>query len=111
MKHVKKSGPQQDWEIRSAALDKKFQELKRRTEIKERYGVFTQKMFEELLEELRIRLRSDIRKDLESVHEKLDWLVGAYRKFDEEYALIVNKLSNVDERVDDLEKQKVSVVQ
>ncbi len=94
-----------------AALDKKFRELKRRTEIKERYGVFTQKMFEQLLEELRIRLHSDIRKDLESVHEKLDWLVGAYRKFDEEYTLIVNKVSSLNEKIEDLEKKSTSVVQ
>lgn len=89
---------------RHAAIEKKFQELKRRTEIKERYGVFTQKMFEQLLEELRVRIKEDLKGELHKLDEKLDWLIGAYKKFDEEQTLLSNKVSDLDERTEILEK-------
>lgn len=65
---------------RQAAIDKKFRALKRRTEIKERYGVFTQKMFEQLLEELRMRIHEDLKSELHSLDGKLDWLISEYKK-------------------------------
>lgn len=92
-------------EKRFAEADKRFQELKRRTEIKERYGVFTQKMFEDLLEELRGRIREDLTAGLQSTNQKLDWLIGEYKKFDEEHILLGGRVSNHDERIDELEKK------
>ena len=68
--------------------------MKRRAEIKERYGVFTQQMFEELLEQLRVRIREDLTKELQRLDDKLDWLIGAYKKFDEEQTLLNGKVSN-----------------
>jgi len=85
--------------------EKKFQEIKRRTEIKERYGVFTQKMFENLLEELRIRIKEDIKQKLDPLNDKLDWLIGAYKKFDEEHTLLSNKTSDHDDRLEKIEKK------
>jgi hypothetical protein len=98
-------------DTRHAAVEKKFQALKRRTKIKERYGVFTQKMFEQLLEELRVRIKQDVKSELHKLDEKLDWLIGAYKKFDEEQILLSNKLSDQDERLEKLEKKSRVVVQ
>lgn len=83
----------------------KFQEIKRRTEIKERYGVFTQQMFENLLEELRIKMNEDIKLKLDPLNVKLDWLIGAYKKFDEEYALLTNKVSKHNDKLEIIEKK------
>lgn len=94
-----------------SSIDKKFQEAKRRSEIKERYGVFTQKMFEQLLEELRLRIKDDMKSELHKLDEKLDWLIGAYKKFDEEQILLSNKATNLDERIEILEKNSRVVVQ
>ncbi len=92
-------------EKRYAEIDKRFQALKRRTEIRERYGVFTQKMFEDLLEELRGRIREDLTAGLQSTNQKLDWLIGEYKKFDEEHILLVGRVSHHDDRIDKLEKK------
>ncbi|MCJ7826363.1 hypothetical protein MUP56_01960 [Patescibacteria group bacterium] len=85
--------------------EKKFREIKRRTEIKERYGVFTQKMFENLLEELRIRIKEDIKQKLDPLNDKLDWLIGAYKKFDEEHTLLNSRISNHEDRIEKVEKK------
>jgi len=85
--------------------EKRFQELKQRTEIKERYGVFTQKMFEDVLEELRGRIKEDTREMLDPLNEKLDWLIGAYKKFDEEYTLLSDISSEHTERLNSIEKK------
>ena len=85
--------------------DQKFQELKHRSEIKERYGVFTQKMFEGLLEDLRGRIKEDTRVMLDPLNDKLDWLIGAYKKFDEEQTLLSNTLSVQNDRLDIIEKK------
>ena len=98
-----------EWEKRQAAFDKKFEELKKRTEIKERYGVFTQKMFEELLEELRVRIREDLRSELVKLDEKLDWLMGKYKDLDEEHILITGRLSENTDRLEIVE-QRLGVV-
>ena len=86
-------------------IEKKFQEIKHRTEIKERYGVFTQKMFEDLLEELRGRIKEDTRVLLDPLNEKLDWLIGTYKKFDEEQTLLSNISSKQNDRLDVIEKK------
>ena len=83
----------------------KFQEIKRRTEIKERYGVFTQQMFENLLEELRIKMNEDIKLKLDPLNVKLDWLIGEYKKFDEEYTLLSNKVSKHGDKLEIIEKK------
>lgn len=92
-------------------FDKKFRELKRRTEIKERYGVFTQKMFEQLLQELRTRIHEDLKSELHSLDGKLDWLIGQYKKLDEEHTLISGRIADIGERVEDLEKKQSVAVQ
>lgn len=86
-------------------LEKKFQEIKRRSEIKERYGVFTQKMFEQLLEELRERIREDLKSELHKLDEKLDWIIAVYKKLDEENTLMTGKIADHDERIENLEKK------
>ena len=91
---------QNDFEDR---VEKNFQDVKRRSEIKERYGVFTQKMFEQLLEELRLRIRDDTKFDYNKLNEKLDWLIGAYKKFDEEHTLLSNKVSSIEDRLNTTE--------
>ena len=96
---------------RHAAIEKKFQALKRRTEIKERYGVFTQKMFEQLLGELRMRIREDLKSELHSLDGKLDWLITQYKKLDEEHTLLSGRSADLDERVEKLEKVNRVVVQ
>ena len=98
-----------EWEKRQAEIDKKFEELKRRTEIKERYGVFTQKMFEELLEELRVRIREDLHNELAKLDEKLDWLMGKYKDLDEEHILITGRLSENTDRLETVE-QRLGIV-
>jgi len=85
--------------------DRKFKEIKRRSEIKERYGVFTQKMFENLLEELRIKMNEDIKLKLDPLNVKLDWLIGEYKKFDEEYTLLSNKVSKHGDKLEIIEKK------
>jgi len=85
--------------------DRKFKEIKRRSEIKERYGVFTQKMFENLLEELRIKMNEDIKLKLDPLNVKLDWLIGAYKKFDEEYTFLSNTVSKNEDRLNIIEKK------
>jgi predicted nuclease with TOPRIM domain len=96
---------------RHAAVEKKFQAVKRRTEIKERYGVFTQKMFEQLLEELRIRIKDDLKTELHKLDGKLDWLITKYTKIDTEQILLSNKVTNLEERTEALEKSSQVVVQ
>lgn len=86
-------------------LDKKFQELKRRSEIKERYGVFTQKMFEQLLEELRSRIREDLKSELHKLDGKLDWLITEYKKLDEEHTLLNGRLSDHSDRIEIIEEK------
>ena len=97
--------------ISEKALDKKFQEIKRRSEIKERYGAFTQKMFEQLLEELRVRIHEDLKSELHSLDGKLDWLIGQYKKLDEEHTLITARVGDQEERIEDLEKRSTLAVQ
>ena len=103
----KKQGSTEDtaWEKRQAASDKKFEELKRRTEIKERYGVFTQKMFEELLDELRVRIREDLHSELHKLDEKLDWLMGKYKELVEEHTLFTGRLSENTDRLETIEQR------
>ena len=96
---------------RHAALEKKFQEVKRQAAIKERYGVFTQKMFEQLLEELRVRIKEDLKTELHSLDGKLDWLITSYTKFNQEQILQSNKATNLEERIENLEKSSRIVVQ
>lgn len=81
-------------------VEKKFKEAKRRAEIRERYGVLTQKMFEGLLDKKLEEKLDPIKKKLQNVDEKLDWLIGEYKKFDEEQKLLSNKTS---EHTDNLE--------
>lgn len=92
-------------------VEKKFHEAKRRAEIKERYGVFTQKMFEQLLEELRMRIREDLKSEVHKLDGKLDWLIGEYKKLDEENTLLSGRVADHDERIEDLEKRSGIVVQ
>lgn len=99
------------YEKRHAAVERKFQELKKRTAIKERYGVFTQKMFEQLLEELRVRIKEDLKIELHKLDGKLDWLITSYKKFDEERILLSNKVTDLEERTEELEKNSRIVVQ
>jgi predicted nuclease with TOPRIM domain len=99
------------YEKRHAAVEKKFKELKRKTEIKERYGVFTQKMFEQLLEELHVRIKEDLKTELHSLDGKLDWVITSYKKFDEERILLSNKVTDLEERTEELEKNRRIVVQ
>ena len=94
-----------------AAVENKFQVMKRRTEIKQRYGVFTQKMFEQLLEELRVRIKEDLKSELHKLDSKLDWLITRYKKFDEEQILLSNKVTDIEERTEVLEKINRVVVQ
>ncbi len=109
MKKKQNSTKDTEWEKRQAAIDKKFEELKRRTEIKERYGVFTQKMFEKLLEELRVRIREDLHSELAKLDEKLDWLMGKYKDLDEEHILITSRLSENTDRLEVVE-QRLGIV-
>ncbi len=92
-------------------VERKFQEAKRRAEIKERYGVFTQKMFEQLLEELRARIREDLKSELHKLDGKLDWIIGEYKKLDEEHTLLSGRMADHDERIEDLEKKSAVAVQ
>jgi len=94
-----------------AAVEKKFRDAKKRADIKERYGVFTQKMFEQLLEELRVRIKEDLKTELHSLDGKLDWLITSYKKFDEERILQSNKVIDLEERIEDLEKSRRIVLQ
>jgi hypothetical protein len=81
-------------------VEKKFQEAKRRAEIRERYGVLTQQMFEDLLDKKLEEKLTPINRKLKTVDEKLDWLIGEYKKFDEEQKLLSNRVS---EHTDNLE--------
>lgn len=96
---------------RHAAVEKKFQAAKRRTEIKERYGVFTQKMFEQLLAELRVRIHEDLKSELHSLDSKLDWLITQYKKLDEEHTLLSDRAADLDDRIEKLEKVSRVAVQ
>ncbi len=86
-------------------VTKKFEALKRRTEIKERYGVFTQQMLEELLEGFKTKIVDDVKNETNGLNEKLDWLIGEYKKFDEEHALLGNRVSDHDDRLEEVEKR------
>lgn len=70
-----------------------------------------QNVFEQLLEELRVRIKEDLKTELHSLDEKLDWLIGAYKKFDKEQTLLGSKVSDMDERIEVLEKNGPAVVQ
>ncbi len=109
MKKKQDSIKHTEWEKRQTAINKKFEELKKRAEIKERYGVFTQKMFEELLKELRVRIREDMRSELAKLDEKLDWLMGKYKDLDEEHILITGRLSENTDRLETVE-QRLGIV-
>jgi len=50
-----------------------------------------------------------MRKKLQNVDEKLDWLIGEYKKFEEEHTLVVNRVSDHNDRLEALEK-KVGIV-
>ncbi|MCX6792201.1 MAG: hypothetical protein NT149_04145 [Candidatus Gottesmanbacteria bacterium] len=99
------------FEKRHAAIEKKFRNAKRASKIKERYGVFTQKMFEQLLEELRVRIKEDLKTELHKLDGKLDWLITSYNKFNQEQILQSNKVTNLEERIENLEKSSRIVVQ
>lgn len=105
MKKKGSSIKDREWDKRQVELDKKFEEVKRRAEIKERYGVFTQKMFEDLLKELRVRIREDLRSELHKLDEKLDWLMGKYKDLDEEHILITGRLSENTDRLETIEQR------
>lgn len=81
-------------------IEKNFQELKRRTEIRERYGVFTQGMLEDLFDKKFEEKLDPLRKKMQTIDEKLDWLIGEYKKFEEEFALLGNRVA---EHTDNLE--------
>jgi len=89
----------------SKKREKDFQELKRRTEIRERYGVFTQGMLEDLLDKKFEEKLSPVRQKLQGVDEKLDWLIGAYKKFDEELTLLSDRVSNHTDRLEIVENK------
>ncbi len=112
-------------------IERRFQEIKRRDEIKQRYGVFTQKMLESLfdkkldeklspikqrLDQIESRLEKidekfervderlgKIEKRLDWVAEKIDWIYGKYQGHDQEHTLISDKLA---EHSDQLERIK-----
>ena len=111
MKQKSISSAKKSREKRWAEIDKKFNELKRRTEIKERYGVFTQKMFEQLLGELRMRIREDLKSEIHKLDGKLDWLIGEYKKLDEEHTLLSGRIADHGERIEELEKKQRVAVQ
>lgn len=47
----------------------------------------------------------------QSLEEKLDWIIGEYKKHDEDHTLISGKLSELEERMDTVEKINNVVVQ
>ena len=42
---------------------------------------------------------------LDKIMEKLDWLIGAYKKSDEEQTLLSGRVSDHDERIEVIEKK------
>lgn len=111
-------------------VERKFQQMKHRANIKERYGVFTQKMLEDLFDKtLTTKLNAFVvrindvfatkddlsnfptKDDLRKLDSKLDWLITAYKKFDEEHTLLSNKSSENEDRLDIIEKRLNIVVQ
>lgn len=45
------------------------------------------------LEELQEKIHQDLKKQLKPLDEKLDWIIGEYKKFDEEQTLISAKVT------------------
>jgi DNA-binding ferritin-like protein len=45
----------------------------------------------------------------EQVLKTLDWLVGAFKKFDEEHTLLSGKYSGIQDRIDDHEERLVHI--
>lgn len=42
---------------------------------------------------------------MQSLDEKLDWLIGAYKKFDEEHTLLGARVSDHSDRLEVIEKK------
>lgn len=86
-------------------IEKNFQELKRRSEIREQYGVFTRGMLEDLFDKKFEEKFGTISQKLQTVDEKLDWLIGKYQSHDEEHILINGKLSDHSDRLETIEER------
>lgn len=91
-------------------VEKNFQELKRRSEIRQRYGVFTQGMLEDLFDKKFEEKLAPIRKKLQDVDEKLDWLIGEYKKFEEEHTLLGSRVASLSDRLE-IAEQKLGIAQ
>lgn len=91
-------------------LEKNFQELKRRSEIRERYGVFTQGMLEDLFDKKFEEKLVPVEKKLIGIDEKLDWLIGKYKNHDEEHTLLNGKVSEHSDRLEIVE-EKLGITQ
>lgn len=86
--------------IKDQEREKQWEEIKNRDEMKQRYGVFTQKMLEDLFDRKLDEKLDPLKKKMQIVDEKLDWLMGKYFAHDEEHTLLNNKVS---EHSDNLE--------
>ncbi|OGG11381.1 hypothetical protein A2Z00_00385 [Candidatus Gottesmanbacteria bacterium RBG_13_45_10] len=91
-------------------IERNFQELKRRSEIRKRYGVFTQGMLEDMFDKKFEEKLGPITKKLQVVDEKLDWLIAEYKKFDEEQILLGHRVGNHDDRIEHIEKKLQIVI-
>lgn len=84
-------------------VERKFREIKRRSEIREQYGVFTRGMLEDLFDKKFEEKFGSMQKRLVTVDEKLDWLIGKYKSHDEEHTLISGSLSDHSDRLEVVE--------
>ncbi|MBI3385489.1 hypothetical protein HY031_00185 [Candidatus Gottesmanbacteria bacterium] len=74
-------------------VEKNFRELKRRTEIRDRYGVFTQKMLENLFDKKLEEKLDPLHQKFDKLFEKIDWFAGKYTKLEEEQKLLSGRVS------------------
>ncbi|MEK7129966.1 MAG: hypothetical protein AAB803_03015 [Patescibacteria group bacterium] len=92
-------------------IERRFKELKRRDEIKQRYGVFTQKMLEDLFKKTldeKLAIIQERLNKIDTLDEKLDWLMGKYQAHDEEHTLLNGKVSDHSDRLEVIE-EKLSI--
>lgn len=54
--------------------------------------------------------KEDLRVSGSKLDEKLDWLIGAYKKFDQEYTLISDKVSEHTDKIEHIEHRLGIVV-
>ena len=86
-------------DVLEAVLDKRFEQFGKQ---------ITTQIVSQLIEYIDMRVGA-VETDQEEMRNTLDWLVGAYKKFEEEHMILTSKYTSVQHRLDNHEDRLVEL--